>query len=257
MVKYWTKEESLIALKLYCEIPFGKIDARNKRIVRVATQLDRTPNLLAMKLLNFASLDPEITQTGRVGLKNVSKADKALWEDVTSNWEGFLQDTEVATSQLGVSLISVELQEDSELLQPYEGFTQERIIQARKGQAFFRKCVLSAYDYSCCISALSIPSLLVASHIIPWGAEATQRLNPRNGLCLSMLHDKAFDLGLITISPQYTVMVSPVLENLSPNDAYLHDSLLSFKDKPLRLPNKFRPHQDFLDYHRTHIFKAA
>ncbi|MXX40146.1 MAG: HNH endonuclease, partial [Gemmatimonadetes bacterium] len=86
----------------------------------------------------------------------------------------------------------------------------DRIVQTktRIGQNFFRKAVLSAYNYRCCITGLSIPKLLVASHIVPWHIDSANRLNPRNGLALSVLHDKAFDLGMITINEDMTVRVS-------------------------------------------------
>ena len=51
--------------------------------------------------------------------------------------------------------------------------------------------------------------LLVASYIVPWRIDAANRLNPKNGLCLSMLHDKAFDTGIITIAEDMTISVSP------------------------------------------------
>jgi hypothetical protein len=43
--------------------------------------------------------------------------------------------------------------------------------------------------------------LQVASHIVPWAEDRRNRLNPHNGLCLSAPHDRAFDQGLITITP--------------------------------------------------------
>ena len=78
---------------------------------------------------------------------------------------------------------------------------EDRLVQttARRGQAFFLSAVLSAYDRRCCVTGLSIPTLLIASHIVPWTHDETNRLNPENGLLLSPFHDRAFDRGLITI----------------------------------------------------------
>lgn len=50
--------------------------------------------------------------------------------------------------------------------------------------------------------------LLIASHIIPWGKDEKNRLNPMNGLLLNALHDKAFENGLITIAEDYTIKIS-------------------------------------------------
>lgn len=76
------------------------------------------------------------------------------------------------------------------------------------GQTFLRRCVLSAYRYRCCITGLAIPSLLVASHSVPWRADEMNRMNPGSGLCLSALHDKAFDAGVISLIEDLTIRVS-------------------------------------------------
>lgn len=47
------------------------------------------------------------------------------------------------------------------------------------------------------MSGLAEPRLLIASHIVPWSKDKTNRLNPSNGLCLSAIHDRAFDQGFI------------------------------------------------------------
>ena len=54
----WTREHRLIALNLYCKLPFGKLHKDNPIIKEVAAKMGRTPSSLAMKLCNFASLDP-------------------------------------------------------------------------------------------------------------------------------------------------------------------------------------------------------
>ncbi len=54
----WTREHFLIALNLYCKLPFGKLHKGNKLIIEVAQKMGWTPSSLAMKLSNFASLDP-------------------------------------------------------------------------------------------------------------------------------------------------------------------------------------------------------
>ena len=54
----WTREHFLIALNLYCKLPFGKLHNGNPIIMEVAEKMGRTPNSLAMKLCNFAALDP-------------------------------------------------------------------------------------------------------------------------------------------------------------------------------------------------------
>ena len=66
----WTKEQLKLAFHLYCQLPFGKLHQRNPEIIKLANMIGRTPSAVAMKLVNFASLDPAITGTGRSGLGN-------------------------------------------------------------------------------------------------------------------------------------------------------------------------------------------
>jgi putative restriction endonuclease len=67
----------------------------------------------------------------------------------------------------------------------------------RVNQQFFRAVVLAAYDGKGCVTGLAVPELLVASHIVSWAEDPKQRMNPRNGLCLNALHDRASDRRLM------------------------------------------------------------
>lgn len=88
----------------------------------------------------------------------------------------------------------------------------------RINQARFRKQVLASYGASCCVSGLRESRLLVASHIVPWSEDAANRLNPRNGLCLSALHDRAYDSGLMSVLPDYTIRISRELLRADSDD---------------------------------------
>lgn len=68
---------------------------------------------------------------------------------------------------------------------------------------FFRRSVLASYNFRCCFTNIAIPDLLIAGHIIPWSIESEHRTNPANSLCLNALHYKAFDKGLMIITPDY------------------------------------------------------
>jgi len=135
----------------------------------------------------------------------------------------------------------------------YAGLTKAVQIQARIKQSFFRRAVLSSYKQHCCITNISEPRLFVASHIVPWKPDAKNRLNPRNGLCLSALHDKAFDRGLITITDEFRVQVSPALYAFA-GEPFIKDTLLALSGKSIMLPEKFKPDVAFLKRHREEIF---
>ena len=235
--KGWTRQQLLVAFGLYCQMPFGKMHSRNPEIVKYAELIDRTPSALAMKLTNIASLDPAIISTGRKGLSGASSTDKKMWEEMQSGWESFAQESESEMTKIAKSedeYGTTDLGDKSE--DDYTGFDEEIKTKVRIGQSFFRRSVLSAYNYRCCITGLSMPKLLVASHIVPWRSDPSNRMNPRNGLSLSMLHDKAFDLGIITIKNDLTIRVSDI-EN-SKNDHFYQSALKIYDNKPIALPEK-------------------
>jgi hypothetical protein len=74
----WSRDELLIALRLYMRSPFGKLDGRNPEIISLAEHIRRTPNALAMKACNFASLDPAFRASNRKGLSGASEADREM-----------------------------------------------------------------------------------------------------------------------------------------------------------------------------------
>ncbi len=96
----WTREQLLVAFKLYCQLPFGKLHSRNPEIIRYSKLIGRTPSALAMKLTNIASLDPVITSSGRRGLTGASITDKKMWEEMQNNWEVFAEESERVTLEL-------------------------------------------------------------------------------------------------------------------------------------------------------------
>lgn len=253
MKKSWSRPELLVAFALYCQLPFGKLHARNPIIVECADAIGRSPSALAMKLANIASLDPSITRTGRTGLSGASASDRLMWEEMQSDWLAFSVAINNATVELNVKSVAI-VNEISDSDQTHEGFSKVAQVNVRVGQAFFRKSVLSAYGQKCCITGLSDPRLLVASHIVPWKDDSKNRLNPSNGLCLSALHDKAFDLGLISLDMEFRVIISREIQNSCDN--FLRSTILCYSGHTLSMPEKFRPSTDFIEYHRTHIFQG-
>ena len=122
-----------------------------------------------------------------------------------------------------------------------------------RAQSFFRAVVLSTYGGACCITGLALSTLLVASHIVPWRYNKQNRANPRNGLLLSALHDKAFDAGLITLNTDLTVRLSPRLA-VRENE-FLAMSMEAYEGQPITRPTKFGPDPQLLAFHREHIFQ--
>jgi putative restriction endonuclease len=251
----WTRNQLLIAFNLYCQMPFGKMDSRNPEVIKYAEIIGRTPSALAMKLVNIASFDPAITSTGRSGLKGASASDKAMWEEMRADWDHFANEMQQAVATFEINDLSMDPNDVSETDRAigYTGSNKTVQTTTRIGQNFFRSSVLSAYEYRCCITGLAISKLLVASHIVPWRVDEANRLNPSNGLCLSMLHDKAFDIGIMTILDDMTISVSRKCAD-NP-DQFFNSAILAYDGKPISLPKKFSPNTEFLRYHREHVFE--
>ena len=248
----WTRQQLLVAFALYCRLPFGRLHHGNSEIVRLARLIGRSPSALAMKLVNIASLDPAITSSGRTGLRGASTKDRAIWEEMQSDWEGFAIESQQAMMEVDAAAEQVDRATQDE---DVDRIGEDRAAQTtvRIGQSFFRAAVLSAYNERCCITGLSLPSLLMASHIIPWSHDKGNRVNPRNGILLSALHDKAFDAGLITIRDDMTVRVSR--NHAARNDQFFSASIELYDGQSIFLPEKFPPDREFLAYHRERIFQ--
>lgn len=251
----WTKEQLELAFHLYCQLPFGKMHYGNPEIVALANLIGRTPSAVAMKLVNFASLDPAITGTGRKGLGNVSAADRAVWEEFHADWEGLTARCEQIITALGGKVVASDKDEitTDDFSNGYYGANRIATVSVRVKQQFFRKAVLASYQNRCCMSGTATNELLVASHIVPWAKDETNRLNPHNGLCLSALHDKAFDRGLITVIPDMSVRVSGIIKKRRDN-SNIENLLASLDGRRIQLPEKFLPSLDLLRWHNENSF---
>lgn len=137
-----------------------------------------------------------------------------------------------------------------------EGEDKISLTKQRKGQDYFRRMILANYGGRCALTGIDIPQLLLASHIIPWADKSHKkdRLNPCNGICLSALYDKAFDQGLITISPDdYRVVLSSVLRENETKE-YFDKHFGIIVGKKLMMPSEYQPNREFLAYHRDKVF---
>jgi putative restriction endonuclease len=247
----WTREQTIVALNLYCKIPFNKVSSNHPDIIKIANIIDRSPNSVKMKIGNFGSFDPELKKRGIVGLINTSKLDEKIWNEFNSDWENLAYESEMLISKFTKQPLEKIAEIDIDDI-PI-GKERETLIKARVNQSFFRSTILSSYNSRCCITGLSIPELLVASHIIPWSIDKQNRLNPRNGLCLNSIHDRAFDCGLITITPDYKVKISKYLSNFK-KDKSIDELFLKYDNKYICLPDKFIPTKEYLKYHNKNIF---
>lgn len=250
----WTYDETLVAFELYCRIPFGQRGHRNKEVIILAELLNRTPSAVAMKLNNLARLDPEEIARGAVGLLHGAQMESIVWNDFHNNNEETIlkavQKRELLELKAGKKLFN----DDESIVIPV-GTDREAFIKQRVGQTFFRSTVLAAYNYRCCFTGISVPDFLIASHIKPWSKSNPQeRTNPRNGLCINALHDKAFDKGYLTLTKDFKIVVSDKLKTNKNLDAVTQNFICSCDGKNITLPDKFKPNIEYIEYHNDLVF---
>ena len=248
----WSKDETIIAFNVYCKIPFKSSSKTNATIIKYAKIIGRSPSALNMKVGNFGRLDPELKKQGITGLVNGAKLEEVVWEEFNGNWEKLAFESELLLAKFQNK--SIEEINDFDLEDLPLGKERETIIKARVNQSFFRSTILTSYNQKCCITGLSIPDFLVASHIIPWKADGKNRLNPHNGLCLNSIHDKAFDRGFITITPDFKVLISNYFNDYSTENA-VKELFSKYNNQSIILPDRFLPSKEFLDFHYQTIFR--
>lgn len=246
----WTEEELILAFNLYCKLPFGQFHHNNRKIIELAQILRRTPSAVSLKLSNFARLDPIHQKRGISGMSHGSKLEQVIWDKFNDSWEELAYESELLLAK-STGKKEIDIVKDIETLPV--GKEREATVKVRINQNFFRSMILANYRSRCAICSLPETRLLIAAHIIPWAANPSQRMNPKNGICMCVLHEKAFDTGLITINNNYVIMLSNKIKKLTSEPA-VQRGFIIYEGHKLNAPDKFEPEKRFVKYHRDNVF---
>lgn len=251
----WTHDELVLALALYFQLPFGRLNQRTAEVIELGQTIGRTASSIALRLVNFAACDPYILATGRHGMSGGERICQPLWDDYANDKERLYKEASEIRARFENKDIEAQLpQSIRDEIKDYRGKVREAVVKVRINQEAFRKMILNNYDEKCAITGINDKRLLIASHIVPWAHRVETRLNPENGICLSSLYDKAFDKGLITIRPDdYTVMLSHALKDNLTMDAY-NEHFKIIENRQITLPEEHKPNISFLQYHTENIF---
>lgn len=126
------------------------------------------------------------------------------------------------------------------------------LASARLGQGSFRLLVLDHYRRRCAVTGERTLPVLHAVHIRPYSEGGEHRLD--NGLLLRQDLHTLFDLGYVTVTPQYRFAVSRRIreEYANGRDYY------ALQDRPISLPDQepLRPNRQFLEWHNEAVFKS-
>jgi putative restriction endonuclease len=127
------------------------------------------------------------------------------------------------------------------------------LTRRRLGQGAFRVMVSDNYARRCAVTGEKTFPVLEAAHILPVGRGGKHR--PDNGLLLRSDLHRLFDLGYVTVTPDYRFEVSPALRDDYSNGKVYYD----LADRSIALPAKpeDRPGREYLEHHRDLIYRGS
>lgn len=122
--------------------------------------------------------------------------------------------------------------------------------------ALFKRYIPQLYQSTCAFTGMRLTStfghsFIDACHIVPFSVGQDDKVT--NGIALCPNMHRAFDRGLLSISSDYRLLVSPQIDE-DTDHAY---SLSKLADKEILLPQekKYRPSRESMEWHRERIFR--
>lgn len=133
----------------------------------------------------------------------------------------------------------------------YEVADSTATIKTRgSAQKAFAGAVKANYGYRCAITGIVTNDFLVASHIVPWSEDQSIRLDPSNGICLSLLVDRAFEKGYLQIEDDLTIRID---WGRVGDDQALRSQLQPYNGQKLSAPTKGAPRPEYLQRRRAFV----
>ncbi len=248
----WSEKETLFLFKVFLTEPRKDLQTGSPRLETLSKAITgRTSDAIHLKLEEIRCNAPGYTDYGRKP-RNTSKIVIGIWESLANDYDATIKriyDAELQGPDGKVDTKTFLLDEISPGIDvPYES-------TRREGQQMFRRLVAENYERKCCITGISTPELLVASHIKPWAdSSPTERTDPRNGLYLNRLHDGLFDRLLMTLDEDMRIVYSDdVRKN---NSEEIFESFFGKSENHrLRSASKYEPDETLIAYHRERAYK--
>lgn len=248
----WTREELILTFNLYLKIPFGKFHHGNKEVIELASLIHRTPSAVAMRLSNFASVDPYHQKRGISGLRGGIAQVQPIWDEFNENKEDMIFESEKILAQIQKTTIENKYSGILNDVEKLVGESKIREVKTRINQNVFRQIVLANYTGKCAITGFSNTSFLIASHIIPWSVDKNNRLNPQNGILLNSLHDRAFENGFMAINNEFQILICT--DFLKSKDIFVQSYFSAFHKRKIEMPIRFLPDTELLEKHFAEKF---
>jgi putative restriction endonuclease len=126
------------------------------------------------------------------------------------------------------------------------------LMKPRIGQSSFRILVTNAYKKRCAITGENTLIALEAAHIVPYSTEGTHEVS--NGMLLRADFHKLYDVGLVGVTPDLRIKISPrIRESYFNGKAYYRMDGKELEVIP-DLP-EHRPDPDRLNWHMQNRFQ--
>ncbi len=120
----------------------------------------------------------------------------------------------------------------------------------------FRRTIVNAYQHTCAVCKIRIVTpegytAVSAAHIVPWSVSHND--DTRNGMALCGLHHWAFDKGLIGVTNEYHIVISPVI----PDDEGPSKPLWELHEQVIYLPDDgtLYPAKQALQWHYKNVYR--
>jgi len=120
-------------------------------------------------------------------------------------------------------------------------------------QRAFAEAVKNNYGFRCAITGIDTRDFLVAAHIVPWSEDQSIRLDPSNGICLSLLVDRAFEKGYLLIEDDLTIRIN---SNKIGDDLALRSQFEPYDGQKLRAPVEGTPKLEYLQRRRAQVIST-
>lgn len=131
-------------------------------------------------------------------------------------------------------------------------FGSPTLVKPRLGQGAFRALVTNAYNRKCALTGESTLPVLEAAHILPFAEDGSHDVS--NGMLLRSDFHKLFDLGLITVTPEFKIEISSrIKEEYYNGKAYYRLHGQNLPNLPEATSD--RPNKDLLRWHNENRFQ--
>ena len=251
--------------KMLTLYPKYKLPNKKSILTRDAKQLLNFRNIKKGDIIVANKGQKEIAGIGRVESEYFYNLEKVEFKHTLHvNWldteikkikkqGSWLSAVQPLNKQKILELEICEIVKKDKIIQEYEerikkGATfSERVVKTRNFQQAFRNTLLDVYQSKCAMCDIDDKQFLRGCHIVPVSKDIKIASDPKNGICLCVLHDVAFENGDISISNQNKVIVA---ESFKPTSSVLTTAISNLSGKNIRMPIKYSPDKSYLKRHR-------